>query len=183
MYQLEHRLSSGTDNLGHVCKTMFAESDGLIKVSAIVCLLLCCFQSQASGTSQLYQGQTDKPLKQVLEDAEFAITERNFRITGRLHIGEGIRERGNSEFPDYEVILFCNLTHAEHMLELDPEYVNYCPGRISFRSKNNIIIVSAPLLPGNPGNAQLNLLLKKINQLIREIVDFSIQEWSETQPE
>ena len=152
----------------------------LFSILAGAVLLLYCLAPRASGVSTLYQAQTNKPLARVMEDAEFAITERNFRITGRLHIGQGIRERGNSDFPDYEVIMFCNLSYAERMLDMDPEYVNYCPGRITFRDKTGTIIISATLLPETGDNVQLDLLVKKINLLIREIVDFSIQEWSNT---
>lgn len=148
------------------------------KIAAFIFLFCHCLYVGASGGNPFYEARTEKPLAQVLGDTEFAITERNFRITGRLHIGKGIRERGNKDFPDYEVILFCNLSYAERMLELEPEYVNYCPGRISFRESGDTIIISAPLLPESRDNSQLNLLVKKINSLIREIIDFSVQEWS-----
>ncbi|NIR94830.1 MAG: DUF302 domain-containing protein, partial [Gammaproteobacteria bacterium] len=66
-------------------------------------------------------------MAEVLEDAEFAISERNMRITDRLHIGRAIRDRGYEDFPDYEIILFCSLTYARRMLELEPEFINFCP--------------------------------------------------------
>ena len=151
------------------------------RIIAAVLLFVHCLHAGASGPAAgFYESRTEKSLAQVLDDAEFAITERNFRITGRLHIGKGVRERGNTDFPDYEVILFCNLSYAERMLELEPEYVNYCPGRISFRSHGDAIIISASLVPEDPENLQLNTLVKKINRLIREIVDFSVQEWFPT---
>ncbi|NIQ11060.1 MAG: DUF302 domain-containing protein, partial [Gammaproteobacteria bacterium] len=49
------------------------------------------------------------------------------RITDRLHIGRAIRDRGYEDFPDYEIILFCSLTYARRMLELEPEFINFCP--------------------------------------------------------
>ena len=153
-----------------------------IRVRVITAVFLSCQSlcAYADGQARFYESRTEKPLAQVLDDAEFAITERNFRITGRLHIGKGIRERGNAGFPDYEVILFCNLSYAERMLELEPEYVNYCPGRITFRNDGGTIIISASLVPEDPDNPGLNTLVKEINRQLRDIVDFSVQKWSPT---
>ena len=157
---------------------MFFKNRILLRIIATI--LLCSQSLCAGGPVSFYESRTDKPLAQVLDDAEFAITERNFHITGRLHIGKGIRERGNTGFPDYEVILFCNLSYAERMLKLEPEYVNYCPGRISFRDSGDAIIISASLVPEDPGKPQLNTLVKEINRKLRDIVDFSVQKWSPT---
>jgi len=130
-----------------------------------------------------YERETGKPVAQAMEDAEFAITERNFRITGNLHIGKGIRERDGGEFPDYEVILFCNLGYARQMLELDPALVNFCPGRVTVRSTAaGVTVVSAPLLPQNAADPRLKALMAKLNTLIREIVDYAAESWLEEAP-
>ena len=131
----------------------------------------------ADEPDNIYAVTTDKPLQEVVDDTEFAITERNLRITGELHIGEAIRERGRTEFPDNEIIMYCSLAFAEKMLELSPDYINYCPGRITIRQKNEYIIIAAPLWPEHPDNQELNLHIKKMNQLIREIVDFAAKDW------
>ena len=47
---------------------------------------------------QIYQIQTKKSFQNVVQDSEFAITENNFRIINRLHIGNAIQERGNTDF-------------------------------------------------------------------------------------
>lgn len=139
----------------------------------------CCVLARPA-TAELptvYERETSKPIADVLDDAEFAIVERNFRITGSLHIGRAIRERDGDGFPDYEVILFCNLAHARAMLELEPQLVNFCPGRITVRGAGNQVIVSAPLLPQNTGHARGEALLAEINGLIREIVDYAAETW------
>ena len=76
-------------------------------------ILLC---GCANENEQIYEKKSKKTFANVVQDAEFAITENNFRITNRLHIGKAIKERGNIDFPQNEVILFCNLTIAEKML-------------------------------------------------------------------
>jgi uncharacterized protein (DUF302 family) len=131
----------------------------------------------AAEPPAIYERATQKPLAQVVEDAEFAIVERNFRITGNLHIGKGIRERDGDDFPDHEVILFCNLGYAREMLELDPGFINFCPGRIAIRATAAGFVVSAPLLPQNTGKASSGALVTKLNMLIREIVDYAAESW------
>lgn len=126
---------------------------------------------------RIYQRESTKTVKAVLDDAEFAVTERNFRITGRLHIGAAIRERGLPDFPDYDVLLFCNLTYTQQMLTLEPGYVNYCPLRIAVRGRDGAVTISAPLIPEAPDRPALNEVVAKINALVRECVDFGVERW------
>jgi uncharacterized protein (DUF302 family) len=122
---------------------------------------------------------SSKNSEQILEDAEFAITEQNFRINNRLHIGKAIRERGDSSFPDYEVILFCNLGYAKKMLELAPDYISYCPQRLIIRDAGQHRIITAALLPDSTSNQALNSVTGEINMLMREIVAFAATDWPE----
>jgi uncharacterized protein (DUF302 family) len=147
----------------------------------VICAALAggtpCAAAPAAEPPAVYERTAQKPLAQVVEDAEFAIVERNFRITGNLHIGKGIRERDGDDFPDHEVILFCNLGYAREMLELDPGFINFCPGRIAIRATPAGVVVSAPLLPQNAGKARIGTLVTKLNALMREIVDYAAESW------
>ncbi len=140
-------------------------------------LILSFNQINAHEQQEIYSIVTDKSLQEVLEDIEFAITERNIRITNRLHIGKTIRERGRSEFPEYEIITYCSLAFAEKMLELSPAQINSCPGRITVREENEQLIISAPLWPENVNNTELKQHMMKMNKLVREIVDFAAKDW------
>ena len=151
-------------------------------LTALVILLL--LQSGCStevdkqvNQTAYYQLSTEKALEEVLDDTVFAINERNFRITGHLHIGKGIRERKNPEFPDYEVLLYCNLVYAKKMLELDPEMINSCPGRITVRQDNEKVVITAPLWSVDMKNEELKLHMKNMNVLAREIVDYAADDW------
>ena len=124
-----------------------------------------------------YQMETDKPFEEVLDDAIFAITERNFRLTSHLHIGKSIRDRKNPDFPDYEVLLYCNLSHAKKMLELDPNMISSCPGRITVRQNGDRVNITAPLWPEKMKDNELKLHMQKLNGLIREIVDYAADDW------
>ncbi len=126
---------------------------------------------------QFYQVETDKIFEEVLDDTFFAITERNFHLTENLHIGKAIRDRGNPNFPDYEVLLYCNLVYAKKMLELDPNMISSCPGRITVRQHNQKVIITAPLWPIDMKNEELKTHMQKMNILIREIVDYAADDW------
>lgn len=131
----------------------------------------------------IYERTTPKPVTETVEDVEFAVTERNFRITGQLHVGKGIRERDRIAFPEHEVVLFCNLGLARRMLELDPGFINYCPGRVAVRESAGTTHISAPLLPETVGQGpELAALVRRTNVLIREIVDYATEEWSGLRP-
>ncbi len=126
------------------------------------------------------QAVTDKPFQDTVDDASFAITERNFRVTNTLRIGNAIRVRGNKEFPQNDVILFCNIQYAEQMLELDPSYVNFCPGQITVREDiNNKVIISALLVPLHKDNDALNDIVNKVNALVEESIEFAAEDWQE----
>lgn len=127
--------------------------------------------------NEYYQLATKKPLAEVLDDTLFAITERNFRLTSHLHIGQAIRDRGNDDFPDYEVLLYCNLSYAKEMLDAEPNSISFCPHRIAIRQDDNRVLITAPLWPKPFTNDNLGLLKEKMNVLVREIVDYAAEDW------
>jgi uncharacterized protein (DUF302 family) len=142
-----------------------------------------CETAQIPAAMHIYERTTRKPVQEVVEDVEFAISERNFRVTSQLHVGRGIRERDNIEFPDYEVILFCNLGLARRMLELDPGYINYCPGRITVRRGGDTTHIATPLLPEHAGqDTALAALVRDTNTQLRAIVDFGTEYWAKRGP-
>jgi uncharacterized protein (DUF302 family) len=156
-----------------------------MKISHISLVLILFFLHSGCSTevdkhtnqAAHYQLTTEKAFEEVLDDTIFAITERNFRITGHLHIGKGIRDRKNPDFPDYEVLLYCNLVYAKKMLDLDPEIINSCPGRITVRQDNEKVIITAPLWPVDMKNDELKSHMKNMNVLVREIVDYAADDW------
>ncbi|MCK5498956.1 MAG: DUF302 domain-containing protein, partial [Gammaproteobacteria bacterium] len=79
--------------------------------------------------------------------------------------------------PDYEVLLYCNLVYAKKMLELDPDMINSCPGRITVRQDNERVIVTTLLWPVDMKNEELKSHMQDMNVLIREIVDYAADDW------
>lgn len=152
-----------------------------IRASAACMLLVAGALASACATapSKPYERTTAKSVAETVEDLEFAITERNFRISARLHVGRGIRERDGGVFPEYEVLLFCNLGLTRRMLELDPGYINHCPARVAVRDQGGTTHISAPLLPLPAAtNAELAMLARRINGLLQEIVDYGTESWN-----
>jgi uncharacterized protein (DUF302 family) len=135
-------------------------------------LLAAC----TNESNQIYEQNTKKVFADVIQDSEFVITENNFRITNRLHIGEAIQKRGNVDFPKNEVILFCNLTLGEEMLKIEPRYINYCPYKITVTEINGEIIIGTRLLPVKTGNQQMDKIAKKINKSLRSMVEYAASE-------
>jgi len=158
-------------------------SEGLYLV---LCLLLWSAGARASEPpagdgvrmvplhATLLQASTTKPFEDVREEIEFAITERNFRITGRNTIGAALRKRGFPDFPDVEVIHFCNLQNARKVLLLDPGFVAQMPCRITLHEQNGRVIISAILLPEDNPDERVNAFARRLNRQLREIVDFAL---------
>jgi uncharacterized protein (DUF302 family) len=120
------------------------------------------------------RADTAKPFGDVIDELEFAITERNFRITGRNVIGQGIRERGYPDFPDIEVIHFCSLEYAREVLAIDPGFVAQMPCRITVHQEGGKTVISAILLPEDHTDARVNTFAHRMNALLREIVGFAL---------
>ncbi|GJM05242.1 MAG: hypothetical protein DHS20C09_12330 [marine bacterium B5-7] len=146
-------------------------STQLITLCVFVFLFGC-----SNETAQIYEKTTQKPLENVVQDAEFAITENNFRVTNRLHIGSAIKKRGSSDFPQNEIILFCNLTIAEEMLKIEPRYINYCPYKITITDSDDHIIIGTRLLPLKTNNPKMDKVAKNLNKILRSMVEYAASE-------
>jgi uncharacterized protein (DUF302 family) len=115
-----------------------------------------------------------KPYDDVLVDLEFAITQRNFRISARNDIGSGIRERGVKDFPPAMIVHFCNLTYAREALELDPLFITHMPCRVAVYVQDDRVVVSTTLLPEDARDPRANAFARKINAMLRQILSFAV---------
>ncbi|MGR8947144.1 MAG: DUF302 domain-containing protein, partial [Gammaproteobacteria bacterium] len=120
------------------------------------------------------RSETSKSFDDVIFELDFAITERNYRITGRNTIGKGLRARGYEDFPDVEVIHFCNLEYAREVLILDPGFVAQMPCRITIHEESDKTVISLILLPEDHENEQVNEFSRRMNAILRDVVSFVI---------
>ena len=127
--------------------------------------------AESSGAA-VARGETDKSFDDVILEADFAITERNFRITGRNTIGKGLRERGYKDFPDVEVIHFCNLESAREVLEIDPDFVAQMPCRMTVHRQHDKTVVNVVLLPENHHDPRVSQFARRMNGDLREILAY-----------
>jgi uncharacterized protein (DUF302 family) len=124
---------------------------------------------------QYYEATTRKPYDDVLAELKIAITEQNFRITSHSRVGKVIRERGAADFPDYDTIQFCNLSHAQTLLEISVDAIRHMPCSVVIYQWNNQTVIKARLLPVDNANPDLNKFSESINDMLRQIVDFAAE--------
>ena len=125
----------------------------------------------------LIEAYSQKDFAEVVRDAEFAISEHNFRMVKKLHIGEAIRQRGNRAFPNHVVLLFCNLEQTEKMLALADDFIYHCPYRVSISATRSGIRVGSPSLPMHHRPVALQQMVREINGLLEKIVAYSTAEY------
>lgn len=139
--------------------------------------LAACGQQPVQAEKSTYERTTTvKPYDDVLAELEVAITEQNFRITGHNHIGSVIRSRDHIDFPDYDTLQFCNLSLARQMLELSPASVIHMPCNVAVRSEQGRVIVATHLLPEDSDDERLNTFFRQMNEKLRRIVDFAVEQ-------
>ena len=129
-----------------------------ILLIALSLLIAGCASAPPGERVYYYEAETQKPYDDVLAELEIAITEQNFRITGHSRVGKVIRKRENIDFPEYDTIQFCNLTHAKKMLQMSPHAVRHMPCNVVTYTYQGKVIVKTRLLPTDSGNPELNKL-------------------------
>lgn len=132
--------------------------------------------SQPGEFIPFYQVETLKPYDDVLAELELAISDNNFRITGHSRVGKVIRDRGTKGFPDYDTIQFCNLTHAKTILLISPEAIRHMPCNVVTYQYRGKTIVRTHLLPTDTGNRELNQFSVRMNERLKKIIDFAVEE-------
>ncbi len=116
----------------------------------------------------------DKSFDDVVFALNFAITDHNFRITGRNDIGAGLRERGYKDFPNVEVINFCSLELAREVLLLDPGFIAHMPCRVTVHEDHGRTVVSLVKLPVDHRNPRVNDFARRMNTTLTEIVELAV---------
>lgn len=103
--------------------TLFHKNNVVILLITLLISLSGCTQKPKGEFVPYYRADTEKPYADVLAELEMAISEHNFRITGRSRVGKVIRDRGTKDFSEYDTLQFCNLTHAKTLLLMSPHAV------------------------------------------------------------
>jgi uncharacterized protein (DUF302 family) len=125
---------------------------------------------QLDQDARRYSISTDKSFDDVIEDIKFAISQRNYRITGTNNIGKAISKRSNNPYPDSTILHFCNIQVAKQVFEINPDFLLHMPCRIAVRKVSDGILIEARLIPEN--DTDMHALALKVNAMLREIVDY-----------
>ena len=141
----------------------------------VLLILNACAQTPVGEFIPYYQAETEKPYADVLAELEVAISEHNFRITGHSRVGKVIRDRGTKNFPEYDTLQFCNLTHAKTLLLMSPHAVRHMPCNIVTYQFQGKTIVRTHLMPTNTDNPELNRFSAKMNIMLKAMVDFAVE--------
>lgn len=131
-------------------------------------------QPALAASEAYYEAESSKPFQEVVEDLKVAISEKNFRLTGHNQIGKAIRERDGENFPDYDVLQFCNMSYAKEYLQLNPDGVRQMPCTAAVYSKNGKVVVVTHTLPTDTANPKLNQFGEKINGILKAIVGYAV---------
>ncbi len=148
----------------------------LVIFASLPLIASCAAQSLHTEEVTYYQVETSKPYDEVLAELEVAIAEHNFRITGHSRVGKVIRDRGATNFPEYDTVQFCNLTLAKVVLEITPHAIGYMPCNVVTYQFEGKTIVRTHLLPDDTNNPVLNKFAKEMNPQLRQIVDFAAEQ-------
>ena len=149
---------------------------GLFGFIILLFISSCASLSTNSEIIHYYQVETLKPYDDVLAELKVAIAEHNFRITGHSRVGKVIRDRGTKNFPEYDTVQFCNLTHAKTLLLMSPHAVSYMPCNIVTYAFAGKTVIKTHLMPIDTYNKQLNQFAEKMNKTLKQIVDFAAEE-------
>jgi len=147
----------------------------LFLLLASLLTLSACAQTPIGEFAPYYQAETEKPYADVLAELEIAISEHNFRITGHSRVGKVIRDRGTKDFPEYDTLQFCNLTHAKTLLLISPHAVRHMPCNIVTYQFQGKTIVRTHLMPTDTDDPELNRFSADMNIMLKAIVDFAVE--------
>ncbi len=147
----------------------------LIGFTLVLLVIVSCTWQRGEQPA-VVRYQTTKRFSDVVEELNFAITEHNFRITGRNSIGAGIRKRGYQDFPNVEVIHFCSLEYARRVLAVDPGFVAYMPCRITVHEERDKVIISVIRVPQDHTDQRVRDFASEMNRILEEIVSFALEE-------
>lgn len=136
-------------------------------------VLLAC--QQQTDFQRDYQKISPYSFADTMMNLDIAISEFNYRIIHKSHIGQAIRDRGTENYPLSTVVSFCNITYAHEMLELNPDLINDMPCIVAVReTRNDKVVVSTRLMDETVQNAEQRAFARKINQDLKKIVGATV---------
>lgn len=152
---------------------LFKQCSFLLLLFIGLFLLLFSVNAEEQNTRR-YQKEIERSYEDVLDDVKFAISEKNFRITGGNRIGGALAERHDEAFPLSDIIHFCNLEYARRFIRLVPDYLRHMPCKVVVYENDGKITVETELLPED--DSEVGKVAQEVNQILKFIVDYATAE-------
>ena len=148
----------------------------LLKIPALLAFMTLLLMGCDQGNqSHVYQQYSSYSFEDTLLNLDIAISENNYRIIHRSHIGQAVRDRGEKDFPLSTITSFCNITYAKEMMEINPELINDMPCNVSVRENKIGVIVSTKLMNDNTRNQRQNEFAKRVNNNLKTIIEATVE--------
>lgn len=140
-------------------------------VSAV--LIGACKYSDTEN--RIYEKESPYSFEDTLLNLDIAISEYNYRIIHRSHIGQAVRDRGDKNFPLSTITSFCNITYAKEMMQINPALINDMPCNIGVRQDADKVIVGTKLMSEVVADPAQKAFAKKINANLKGIIGATIE--------
>lgn len=136
-------------------------------------LLIGC---QPQTENRLYERYSPYSFEDTILNLDIAISEYNYRIIHRSHIGQAVRDRGDKEFPLSTITSFCNITYAREMMEINPLLINDMPCNVSVRETGDgKVIVGTKLMQEAVSDPAQKRFAEKINANLKAIIGATVE--------
>jgi uncharacterized protein (DUF302 family) len=143
-----------------------------LTVVSSVCLSAC---QKTDTDSRIYEMESPYNFEDTILNLDIAISEYNYRIIHRSHIGQAVRDRGEEDFPLSTITSFCNITYAKEMMLINPVLINDMPCNIGVREDSGKVIVGTKLMLESVSNPDQKAFAEKINANLKGIIGATIE--------
>ncbi|MEC9315466.1 MAG: DUF302 domain-containing protein [Pseudomonadota bacterium] len=138
--------------------------------------LFLLFGCQPQTENRLYERYSPYSFEDTILNLDIAISEYNYRIIHRSHIGQAVRDRGDKGFPLSTITSFCNITYAKEMMEINPLLINDMPCNISVRETGEgKVIVGTKLMQEAVSDPAQKRFAEKINANLKAIIGATVE--------
>jgi uncharacterized protein (DUF302 family) len=147
-----------------------------LKALLIIVTSLVLVSCQPQTENRIYEKESRYSFEDTILNLDIAISEYNYRIIHRSHIGQAVRDRGDEDFPLSTITSFCNITYAKEMMEINPLLINDMPCNIGVRqTTEGKVIIGTRLMDEQVPNPAQQAFAKKINDNLRGIIGATIE--------
>lgn len=142
-----------------------------LSLASLVLISAC----QSDTESRIYEKESPYSFEDTIINLDIAISEYNYRIIHRSHIGQAVRDRGDKDFPLSTITSFCNITYAKEMMQINPVLINDMPCNIGVRQDNGKVIIGTKLMQERVSNPAQKAFAEKINTNLKGIIGATIE--------